>query len=57
MLTVSQKVEKHPFPSFRRTPESRFFEHLHNAWTPVFTGVTTFYEAINIGMMEEWNGS
>jgi hypothetical protein len=42
----SQKVPKALFPSFRRKPESSFFDHLQNVWTPVFTGVTTFYEAI-----------
>jgi len=31
-----------------QAPESRFFEHLQNVWTPVFTGVTTFYEAVNV---------
>jgi hypothetical protein len=34
------------FPGER--PESRLFDHLQNVWTPVFTGVTAFYEAINI---------
>jgi len=44
-LAKSQKVF---FPSFRRKPESRFFKHLQNRWTPVTlsrqkpgTGVTT----------------
>jgi len=41
------KVGKYVFPSFRRKPESRLFEHLQNVWTPVFTGVTTSYEAVN----------
>jgi len=27
-------------------PESSFVNWLQNFWTPVFTGVTTFYEAI-----------
>jgi hypothetical protein len=60
ILMASQKVPKALFLSFRRKsldrlgtlslsngPESRFFEHLQNVWTPVFTGVTTFYESIN----------
>jgi len=29
------------FPSFRLKPESGFFEHIQNRWTPVSTGVTT----------------
>jgi len=33
--------------SFRRKPESNFFNWLQSFWTPVFTGVTTFYETIN----------
>jgi len=28
--------------------ESSVFGHLQNFWTPVFTGVTTFYEGINL---------
>jgi len=32
--------------SFRRKPESSFINKLKLFWTPVFTGVTTFYEAI-----------
>ena len=38
-----------------QAPESRFFEHLQNVWTPVTlsrrkpgTGVTTFCEAVKI---------
>ena len=30
--------------SFRRKPESSLHNELQNFWTPVFTGVTTFYE-------------
>jgi hypothetical protein len=30
-----------------RKPESRNFNKLKNLWTPVFTGVTTFYDFIN----------
>jgi hypothetical protein len=50
-----------PLPSFRRKPESRVpgenrdpaFEIIpyfrrDGLWTPVFTGVTTFYEIINL---------
>jgi hypothetical protein len=36
------------FLSFRRTPESRLLHQLQNLWTPVFTGVTIFYEAVII---------
>jgi len=46
-MTSSQKVQKHRFPSFRRKPESSLFKQLKAIWTPVFTGVTTFYEFIN----------
>jgi hypothetical protein len=28
-------------------PESSLFKQLQTIWTPVFTGVTTFYEFIN----------
>jgi len=28
-------------------PESSFLKWLRMVWTPVFTGVTTFYETIN----------
>ena len=45
-LMNSQKVGKHHFPSFRRKPESSLFNQLRRAWTPVFTGVTTFYEIV-----------
>ncbi len=41
--------------SFRRKPESRLanagirvINQLETFWTPVFTGVTTFYEPIKI---------
>ncbi len=34
--------------SFRRKPESRVIDHLQTFWTPVFIGVTTFYEFINV---------
>jgi translocator protein len=34
------------FSSFRRKPESSSFKYLQLFWTPVFTGVTTFYESI-----------
>src|SRR3989304_7921785 len=32
--------------SFRRKPESSAFNSLWRYWTPVFTGVTTFYESV-----------
>gem|GEM_PF-3305206 len=51
---ASQKAGKASFPSFRRKPESRFFEQLQDVWTPVTlsrrkpgTGVTTSCEAVN----------
>jgi hypothetical protein len=40
---ASQKVAKASFP-FRRKPEFRFFEDMQNAWTPIFTGVTSSFE-------------
>jgi hypothetical protein len=43
-------LEKYRFPSFRRKPESSKFKQLQTIWTPVFTGVTTFYEFINFGI-------
>jgi hypothetical protein len=30
-----------------QAPESSYFKHLKILWTPVSTGVTTFYETIN----------
>ena len=45
-LMNSQRVGNHFFPSFRRTPESSLFSQLRRNWTPVFTGVTTFYETV-----------
>jgi len=47
---VSQQVQKYRFLSFRRKPESSLFKQLQTIWTPVFTGVTTFYECINISI-------
>jgi len=38
------------FLSFRRKPESSYFKYLKILWTPVSTGVTTFYEIIKIGL-------
>ena len=32
-----------------RGQESRHFICLHKIWTPVFTGVTTFYETVYFG--------
>jgi len=31
-----------------QAPESRDFKGLQKHWTPVFTGVTTFYEVVNL---------
>jgi hypothetical protein len=51
-LVKSQKIPfpKYHFPSFRQKPESSVFKQLRTIWTPVFTGVTTFYEFI----MSKW---
>ncbi len=35
--------------SFRRKPESSVFTEFQNTWTPVCTGVTTSYKAIDYG--------
>jgi hypothetical protein len=35
--------------SFRRKPEFSIIKILQTSWTPVFTGVTTFYEIIKKG--------
>ena len=53
-MTAWQKVRNVRQPSFRRKPESRYFEWLQKHWTPVpvpdsdpgFTGVTTFDEVV-----------
>jgi len=45
-MTVSEKVGKHHFLSFRRRPESSYIKWFHLVWTPVFTGVTTFSETV-----------
>jgi len=45
-IDVFVKSLKIAFPSFRRKPESSYFQYLKILWTPVFTGVTTFYENI-----------
>ncbi len=43
------KSRKTPFFVISRIGgESIFFKWLHIVWTPVFTGVTTFYETIII---------
>jgi hypothetical protein len=47
-LKVSQKVPLVLVSSFRQKPESSVFNWLRILWTPVFTGVTTFYEFIKI---------
>ena len=51
-LMDAQKAGKHAFLSFRRKPESSFLIELQTHWTPVFTGVTTFYETIEDGKQE-----
>ncbi len=52
---VFKRVQKYRFPSFRRKPESSLFRQLQIIWTPGFTGVTTFYEAISIKHCLLWN--
>jgi len=42
------KIGKHHCSSFRRRPESSYINGFRLVWTPVFTGVMTFYEAIEI---------
>jgi len=42
------KSQKMPFPSFRRKPESSKIKQLKSFWTPVFTGVTTFFETVKL---------
>jgi hypothetical protein len=44
----SSKVKNAQESSFRWKPESRDFKALQKQWTPVFTGVTTFYENIKL---------
>jgi len=44
----SQKRKNSGISSFRQKPESSVFRKLRKGWTPVFTGVTTFGESINI---------
>jgi len=36
--------------SLRRKPESRVIGQLQTSWTPVFTGVTTFYGTISLDL-------
>ena len=48
ILMHSSKVKNDHESSFRRKPESSNFNLLQKIWTPVFTGVTTFDELINI---------
>jgi hypothetical protein len=55
MMMLSQKVRKRFFLSFRRipnrgpgqAPESSPYSESQGIWTPVFTGVTTSWEAVN----------
>ena len=51
----SQKVRNGRFLSFRRKPESSSFVELQIIWTPVFTGVTTSYEAVKLEVFG-WSG-
>ena len=43
------KSQKAPFLVFPAKDGIQYFDSLQNLWTPVFTGVTTFYETINLG--------
>ena len=62
ILTPSQKVQKYRFPSFRpgsesgmtAKTESRLFRQLQTIRTPVFTGVTTSSETVNIRMSGQY---
>ena len=45
---LSSKVENARQSSFRRKPETRNFKVLQKHWIPVFTGMTTFDESLNI---------
>jgi hypothetical protein len=45
-----EQGRKHPFPSFRRKPESR---NPKKHWTPVFTGVTASCETVGIEKRNE----
>ena len=52
-LVKSQKVRfpvipANPGSSPGQAPESSYFKYLKILWTPVSTGVTTFYEIIKI---------
>jgi hypothetical protein len=52
-LVKSQKVRfpvipANPGSSPGQAPESSYFKYLKILWTPVSTGVTTFYEIINV---------
>ena len=42
------KSRKTPFFVIPAKAGIQFFNWLQSFWTPVFTGVTTFYETINI---------
>jgi hypothetical protein len=49
LAKVSSKGGASPLHGrFRRKPESSISKGLGNTWTPVFTGVTTFYEFIKV---------
>jgi len=38
--------------TMHRSYPYRFFNQLQTTWTPVFTGVTTFYETVKLGCRE-----
>jgi len=47
-LMLSEKVEKRLFLSFLHKQESSLFRYLKFPWIPVFTGMTTSCEFINV---------
>jgi len=51
-LRNSSKVDFAPFCHSVLDTESRDFNVLQKHWTPVFTGVTTFYENIKLRFHE-----
>ncbi len=49
-------IPANPGSSPGQAPESSYFKYLKILWTPVSTGVTTFYENINSGLSDfSWN--
>ena len=57
-IVKSQKVRfpvipANPGSGPGQAPESSYFKHLKILWTPVFTGVTTFYEIVNFEFVQD----